>query len=70
MEEACVGSEAEVQAESLFAATLNTLYDGISQAEIMQSTIMAARARIEEEPAYTFVAARLLLGQLRQEATG
>jgi len=69
VEEACAGLGVDVQAESLFAATLNSLYDGISQAEITQSTIMAARAQIEEEPAYTFVAARLLLGQLRLEAT-
>jgi len=70
VEKACAGLGTDVQAESLFAATLNSLYDGISQAEITQSTIMAARAQIEEEPAYTFVAARLLLGQLRLEATG
>lgn len=69
VEAACAGLGTDVQAESLFAATLNSLYDGISQAEITQSTIMAARAQIEEEPAYTFVAARLLLGQLRLEAT-
>jgi len=67
LEDACTGLE-DAQAETLFSATFVSLYDGISHAEITQAMIMAARAQIEVEPSYTYVAARLLLGQLRLEA--
>ena len=70
LEEACSGLGADVPASPLLATTLSAFYSGISEAEIMQAAIMAARGLVEVEPAYTFVAARLLLDQLFQEAVG
>jgi len=68
--DACYGLAPEVSPSALLKATVSSLYDGITEAEIFQATIMAARSHIEIEPDYTFVAARLLLIQLFQEATG
>jgi len=70
LEEACANLGADVPAAPLLAATLSALYDGIPEAEITQAAVMAARGQVEVEPAYSFVAARLLLGQLFQEAVG
>ncbi|MBW8864075.1 MAG: ribonucleoside-diphosphate reductase subunit alpha, partial [Verrucomicrobia bacterium] len=44
------------------------LYDGVKPHEIESAMIFAARSRIEHEPDYTFVAARLLLRKLYREA--
>ncbi len=70
LEEACSGLGTDVLAAPLLTATLSALYSGISETEIIQAAIMAARGLVEVEPAYTFVAARLLLAQLFQEAIG
>ena len=61
LDEACVGLGGDVSADPLLDATLSALYNGISEAEIIQAAILAARGLVEIEPAYTFVAARLLL---------
>lgn len=45
-------------------------YDGIKEHEVDLATIMAARANIEAEPNYTYVAANLLLDLLYREAIG
>ena len=45
-----------------------TLYDGVPEADVATALVMAARTRIEREPNYSFVAARLLLDGLRREA--
>lgn len=46
------------------------LYDGVPTTEIDRSLIKSARALIEEEPAYTYVAARLLLTTIYKEVFG
>jgi ribonucleoside-diphosphate reductase alpha chain len=56
-------SEAEILDEAL-----KNLYDGVSQAELSTSLVITARTLIEQEPNYTFVAARLLCDNLRGEA--
>ncbi|MFP5358434.1 MAG: ribonucleoside-diphosphate reductase subunit alpha [Gammaproteobacteria bacterium] len=65
--EACTGL-ASVNAEEIVTAALRDLYDGIPEAELSQAVTLAARARIEKEPNYTYVSARLLLDGLRHEA--
>jgi ribonucleoside-diphosphate reductase alpha chain len=45
------------------------IYDSLSTAEIWQALIMAARSRIEVDPDYSFVAARLLLFALYAEVS-
>lgn len=66
--EICQGFEQEVSVQHLLTAVRSTVYDGISEPELWQALIMAARASIESEPAYTFVAARLLLIAVYNEA--
>ena len=46
------------------------LYDGVPMDEVHKSAILAARALIEKDPAYSYVTARLLLHTIRQEVLG
>lgn len=46
------------------------LFDKVPAREINKALVMSARILIEKEPNYTYVAARLLLDDLRQEAMG
>jgi len=66
IEEACAGLNADPA--PLLAATLSTLYPGIPKVEVLRAANLAARAQVEIEPDYSFVAARLLLVALYQEA--
>ncbi|WP_420465700.1 ribonucleoside-diphosphate reductase subunit alpha [Panacagrimonas sp.] len=65
--EACEGLTG-VDGEEVVAAAVRDLYDGIPEAELSQALTLAARARIEKEPNYTYVSARLLLDAMRHEA--
>lgn len=65
--EACRGLD-DVSEETLFAETQRNLYDGVSSEELALAPILAARALVEMEPAYSYVSARLLLDKLRGEA--
>jgi ribonucleoside-diphosphate reductase alpha chain len=65
---ACRGVERNCSARDLAEEALKNLYDGVKPEEIEQAMILAARARIEREPDYTFVAARLLLRKVCREA--
>ena len=67
--EACAGLGDDLAAP-VFAEALGSLYNGITEQEIAQALILAARSRFEREPAYTYVAARLLLTTLYAEAFG
>ena len=64
---ACRGIEDKCQANDLFNETMRNLYDGVHTEEIDKALVMSAKARIETEPAYTYVAARLLLNQIYEE---
>jgi len=70
IEAACLGLDPDVQAQPVLDQTLTSLYSGITEQEIVQAAIFAARAQVEREPDYRFVAARLLLGKLYEEAVG
>ena len=48
--------------------TLRSLFNGVAEADVTKAATMSARVFIESEPNYTYVAARLLLDSLRQEA--
>lgn len=67
--EACIDLEG-VNAELIIEESLKNLFDGISEQDVNQALVMSARVLIEREPYYTFVAARLLLDQLRTESLG
>ena len=67
IDEACNDVEGAV-AETIVDETLRSLFDGVAEADVARAATMSARVFIEREPNYTYVAARLLLDSLRQEA--
>jgi len=56
--------------EPILEATLRDLYDGVPMDEVRKSAVLAARALIEKDPAYSYVTARLLLNIIRLEVLG
>ncbi|HJW50680.1 MAG TPA: ribonucleoside-diphosphate reductase subunit alpha [Burkholderiaceae bacterium] len=67
---ACQGLVEFVTPESILAETVKNLYDGVPIEEVQKSAILAARALIEQDPAYSYVTARLLLHTMRREVLG
>lgn len=65
---ACRGLENETSAQELLESAISNFYEGIKEHEVDLATLMAARSKIELEPAYSQVAARLLLDVLYREA--
>ena len=61
------GLEDRCEAAELHEETIRNLYDGVKMSEIDKALVMSARGRIEKEPAYTYVAARMLLNQIYSE---
>jgi len=57
-----------VNPDVIIEESIRNLFDGISENEVNNALIMSARSLIEKEPNYSYVAARLLLSQLRIEA--
>src|SRR5208283_2403867 len=49
---------------------LKDLYEGVPMDEVRKCVVLAARTLIENDPAYSFVTARLLLDAIRYEALG
>jgi ribonucleoside-diphosphate reductase alpha chain len=69
VETACTNL-ADVSPESILEDTRRNLFDKVPVQEVMKVLVMSARTLIEKEPNYTYVAARLLSEDLRQEAFG
>jgi ribonucleoside-diphosphate reductase alpha chain len=67
---ACIGLEKHVDAEAILAETVKNLYDGVPVEELHKSAILAARALMETDPAYSLVTARLLMHSIRREVFG
>ncbi len=67
--DACAGLE-NVKAEPIMHTVLRDLYDGVPMAEVEKALVLAARAMIEQDPAYSQVTARLLLNSIRHEVLG
>ncbi len=67
--EACAGLDT-VQADLILQDTCRNLFDGVRAEDVDKTLVMSARALIEQEPDYSYVAARLLLNDLRHEACG
>ncbi len=64
---ACRGLEDFASAEELLEESVKNFYEEMKESEVDQANIMAARARIEREPAYSKIASRLLLDVLYRE---
>ncbi len=67
--EACTDLE-DVSEAAIIDEALRNLYDGVTVEELSTSLVITARTLIEQDPNYSFVAARLLLDNLRAEALG
>ncbi len=57
-----------VDVQAIIVETKRNLFDGIKMDDLHKALIMSARTKIELEPNYSFVAARLLLSELHHEA--
>jgi ribonucleoside-diphosphate reductase alpha chain len=68
--EACAGLESLCVANELVEEVMRSVFDGITTDEIYRAMILAARARIEQDPAYDVVASRLMLMVVYNEALG
>ncbi len=70
LDSACEGLEPGASAAAICESTLRDLYDGVPMDEVRKSSILAARALIEKDPAYSYATARLLLHTIRLEVIG
>ncbi|MFQ5510389.1 MAG: ribonucleoside-diphosphate reductase subunit alpha [Candidatus Krumholzibacteriia bacterium] len=66
----CRGFESHVDVVGIVRDTKLAVFDGIGTSEINQAIIMAMRARIEKDPAYSLVAARFLFNDLYKDVIG
>ena len=64
---ACRGFEDRCEAREMADETMRNLYDGVRIDEIEKAMIFAAKSRIELDPAYGYVTARLLLETIYRE---
>ena len=65
--DACENLE-EVTVNEVLDEALKNLYDGVSITDMRTSLVMSARTKVEKEPNYSFVTARILMDQIRNEA--
>ncbi|TXR52905.1 ribonucleoside-diphosphate reductase subunit alpha [Quadrisphaera setariae] len=65
--EACAGLPT-VDPDAVVTEAMRTLYDGVGEVELAQALVLAARTKVEVDPDYTYVSARLLMDMLRTEA--
>ncbi|MCH8748614.1 ribonucleoside-diphosphate reductase subunit alpha, partial [Patescibacteria group bacterium] len=67
----CCGKQRKhVDVDGVIHDVMGNVYDRISTSEISQAVVMALKARIERNPVYSEVAARLLLNDLYKEVLG
>ncbi len=67
IKEACQNLS-DVNPDIILNDTLRNIFDGIPLKEVNKALQLSARALIEKEPNYSYVAARLLLNELNNEA--
>jgi len=60
----------DIDIEAVIADVMSNVYDGMTISEINQALAMALKGRIEEDPSYSKVAARVLLNELYKEVLG
>ena len=67
---ACRGFEETVSVHELLESSIAQFYSGMKEHEVDLANMMAARSKIEREPSYSHVAARLLLDVIYRETLG
>jgi ribonucleoside-diphosphate reductase alpha chain len=65
---ACEGLSVAVEAPLLFEEVEKQFFNGITTKEISRAMVLAARAKIEEDPSYDRVACRLILNIIYRES--
>ncbi|MCD6025076.1 MAG: ribonucleotide-diphosphate reductase subunit alpha [Fibrobacteria bacterium] len=68
--EACFGYEKEAPPARVLKETLTNLFPGIPEKDVSKALVMVSCSHIEEDPAWTYVTARLLMDDIREEALG
>ncbi len=68
--DACDGLGEDVKPAPILQTVMRDLYDGVPMAEVEKALVLAARAMIEQDPAYSQATARLLLNSIRHEVLG
>ncbi len=66
---ACRGYESVINKELILQETIKNIYNGVQSHEVAEALILAASSYIEQDPAYSAVASRLLLKKLYKEVT-
>lgn len=64
------GGEEAIDVDAVMGQLKYELYEGISTKDIMRALIMVVRSMIERDPAYSKLAARLLLRNIYEEVLG
>ncbi|MBX7138202.1 MAG: ribonucleoside-diphosphate reductase subunit alpha [Oligoflexia bacterium] len=64
------GYETLISTDEVYNEAVRNFYEGIRVDEVDTANILAARSKIEKEPAYTYVASGLLLDVIYREAFG
>ena len=62
------GYEKEVSVEAIVARVKMEIYDGISNDDFLKAVVLSARSMVENDPAYSYVAARLVRYNIFKEA--
>jgi ribonucleoside-diphosphate reductase alpha chain len=70
VKDSCEGLGRAVDPDLILHNILKDLYDGVPMEEVRKCAVLAARALIEKDPAYSYVTARLLLHTIRYEVLG
>lgn len=64
------GYEKEINVEQIINQVKLEVYEGMSTKEISKALIMTIRSLIEQDPAYSYVASRLVLAQINEDLLG
>lgn len=62
------GYEKDVSVEAIVARVKMEIYDGISNDDFLKAVVLSARSMVENDPAYSYVAARLVRYNIFKEA--
>jgi ribonucleoside-diphosphate reductase alpha chain len=67
VKEACRGYESVANAEDIAKEITKAIYDGVKHEELSKAKLLGTRPFMERDPAYSFITARLLLNQIKEE---
>ncbi len=70
LERVITGYESDINLNMIISGIENSIYDGMTTKEIAQIIIMTVRSYIDKDPAYSVVAARLLLNTIYESVIG